>query len=69
MNNLSCFILAYTESLGSYPDKASNDDAAKVPASSIRGQGDGRCRGTWKNGFDAENTLLVKCNKRLTVYN
>jgi hypothetical protein len=69
MNNLSCFILAYTEPLEPHPDKASNDDVAKVHAGSIRGHWVGRDGGTWKNGFDVERTLLVKCNKRLTVYN
>ena len=69
MNNLSCFILACPEPLGPHPDKVSNDGVAKVPTGSIKGQRDRRYRGTWKNGFDAEKTLLVKCNKRLTVYN
>ena len=69
MNNLSCFILSYTESLGSHPDKVSIDDDAKVPASSIKGHGGRRGEGMWKNGFDAEKTLLDKCNKRLTAYN
>ena len=69
MNNLSCFILACLGSLGLHTDKASNDGVAKVPTGSIKGQRDRRYRGTWKNGFDAEITLRVNCNKRLTVYN
>ena len=69
MSNLSCFILAYPGSPGPHPDKASNDGVAKVSTGSIKGQRDRRYRGAWKNGFDAENTLRVKCNKRLTVYN
>ena len=69
MNNLSCFILACPEPLGPHPDKVSNDGVAKVPTGSIKGQGGRRARGTWKNGFDVEKTLRVKCNKRLTVYN
>ena len=69
MNNLSCFILACIESLGPHLDKASNDGVAKVTPDSIRRHGVGRNGSTWENGFDAEITLLVKCNKRLTVYN
>ena len=69
MNNLSCFILACTGLLEPHPDKVSNDDVAKVPTDSIKGQGGKRDGGTWMNGFDAEKTLRVKCNKRLTVYN
>ena len=69
MSNLSCFILACTGPLESHSDKASNDGVAKVPTGSIKGQGGRRDRGTWKNGFDAEITLRVNCNKRLTVYN
>ena len=61
--------MAYRGSLGSHPDKASIDDVAKVPASSIKEHGGRRGEGTRRNGFDAEKTLLVKYNKRLTVYN